>query len=207
MSQLRKGLDLLRSLPEDPCRTQQELDLQIALNQALIATSGYSAPAVAETIVRARALAKQLDRSDYFIPLLGSQWNFHLARAEHKLALSLAKEMEEFGKRKAMRLRDCWEISPTARLLLSRDITAAHAHFEECLRLHDPAHRPLNVVGQYAGALVHLATTLAILGYIDQARTRVDEAVLEFPPAWARAHPRRRVVLGVLDQVGQRFGP
>ena len=31
VAQLRKGLDLLSSLPEDPCRTQQELDLQIAL--------------------------------------------------------------------------------------------------------------------------------------------------------------------------------
>ena len=180
VSQLQKGLDLLRGLPEDPCRIQQELDLQIALNQALIAASGYSAPAVGETLVRARALAKELDRSDYFIPLLGSQWNFHLARAEHKLALSLAKEMEEFGKTQG---------DETARLLgnfsegtgcfFLGDITAAHAQFEECLRLLDPAHRPLNMMGQYAGAVVHLATTLAMLGYIDQARTRVDEAVLE----------------------------
>jgi len=180
VSQLRKGLDLLLSLPEDPCRTQQELDLQIALSQALIATSGYSAPAVAETIVRARALAKQLDRSDYVLPLLGSQWNFHLARAEHKLALSLAKEMEEFGKARG---------DETARLLgnfsdglscfFLGEITAAHARFEQSLGLSDPAHRALNVAGQYAGTLVHLATTLAILGYIDQARSRVAEAVSE----------------------------
>ena len=180
VSQLRKGLDLLLSLPEDPCRTQQELDLQIALSQALIATSGYSAPAVAETIVRARALAKQLDRSDYVLPLLGSQWNFHLARAEHKLALSLAKEMEEFGKARG---------DETARLLgnfsdglscfFLGEITAAHARFEQSLGLSDPAHRALNVAGQYAGTLVHLATTLAILGYVDQARSRVEEAVSE----------------------------
>jgi tetratricopeptide (TPR) repeat protein len=180
VSQLQKGLDVLRSLPEDPCRIQQELDLQLALNQALIAASGYSAPAVGETIVRARALAKELDRSDYFIPLLGSQWNFHLARAEHKLALSLAKEMEQFGKTQG---------DETARLLgnfsdgtgcfFLGEITAAHAQFEECLRLLDPAHRPRNMMGQFAGAVVHLATTLAMLGHIDQARTRVDEAVLE----------------------------
>ena len=135
---------------------------------------------MAETIVRARALAKQLDRSDYVLPLLGSQWNFHLARAEHKLALSLAKEMEEFGKARG---------DETARLLgnfsdglscfFLGEITAAHARFEQSLGLRDPAHRALNVAGQYAGTLVHLATTLAILGYIDQARSRVDEAVSE----------------------------
>jgi class 3 adenylate cyclase/tetratricopeptide (TPR) repeat protein len=180
VSQLRKGLSLLLSLPEDPCRIQQELDLQIALSQALIAASGYSAPAVGETIMRARALATQLDRSDYVIPLLGSQWNFHLARAEHKLALSLAKEMEEFGRARS---------NATARLLGSfsdgvscfflGEITAAHVRFEQCLGLRDPAHRAVNVMGQYAGALVHLGTTLAIMGYIDQARTRVDAAVLE----------------------------
>ena len=180
VSQLRKGLDLLPSLPEDPCRVQQELDLQIALNQALIATSGYSAPAVGETIVRARTLAKQLDRSDYFIPLLGSQWNFHLARAEHKLALSLAKEMEEFGKtRSDETARLLGDFSDGVSCFFLGEITAAHAQLEQALRLRDPAHRALNVVGQYAGTLVHLGSTLAMLGYIDQARSRVDEALAE----------------------------
>jgi class 3 adenylate cyclase/tetratricopeptide (TPR) repeat protein len=180
VSQLQKGLDLLLSLPEDPCRAQQELDLQIALNQALIAASGYSAPAVGETIIRARALAKQLDRSDYFIPLLGSQWNFHLARAEHKLALSIAKEMEEFGKtRSDETARLLGDFSDGVSCFFLGEITAAHSQFEQCHRLRDPAGRALNLAGQYAGAVVHLGTTLAMLGYIDQARSRVEEAVSE----------------------------
>jgi predicted ATPase len=37
----------------------------------------------------------------------------------------------------------------------------------------------VDLQGQYAGALVHLGTTLAILGYIDQAGIRVNEALLE----------------------------
>ena len=71
--------------------------------------------------MRARALAKQLDRSDYVLPLLGSQWNFHLARAEHKLALSLAKEMEEFGKARGDETaRLLGKLLRWAQLLLSR---------------------------------------------------------------------------------------
>ena len=97
VAQLQNGLDLLANLPENPWRAQQELDLLIARGRALMATRGHAAPAVAETIVRARALAEQLDRRDYLVPLLYFQRVFHTARAEHKLALSLAEQMEKLG--------------------------------------------------------------------------------------------------------------
>ena len=43
-TQLEKGLKLLGGLPDGVERQRQELDLQIALGNALIATKGYSAP-------------------------------------------------------------------------------------------------------------------------------------------------------------------
>ena len=43
VAQLRKGLILIESLPEGASRLQQELDLQIALGKAMIATKGYGA--------------------------------------------------------------------------------------------------------------------------------------------------------------------
>ena len=49
-AQLRKGLDALDGLPDGPGRRQQELDLQLALGLALMATKGYSAPEVGETL-------------------------------------------------------------------------------------------------------------------------------------------------------------
>src|SRR5215468_11039457 len=74
-SQLRKGLNLLTILPpDDPSRRQQELDLQIALGPALIATKGSGAPPVGETYARARELAEQLDRPDCLVPLLNGQF-------------------------------------------------------------------------------------------------------------------------------------
>jgi class 3 adenylate cyclase len=97
VTQLQKGLDMLAGLPHGPWRQQQELDLQFAFGRALAATKGYSAPDVGKTIARARALAEEIDRPEYLVPLIGSQFVFHLIRSEHKLALSLAEQIEKIG--------------------------------------------------------------------------------------------------------------
>ena len=136
VAQLRKGLDLLAGLPDGPGRRQQELDLQIALGSALIATKGYSAPEVGETIARARALAEQLDRPDYLLPLIFGQWTFHLVRAEHKLALSLAEQMEKFGKaRNDVSGAIAGSLRKRAQSLLSRGVHCRPRASERCLGL------------------------------------------------------------------------
>ena len=61
VAQLQKGLDLLKSMPDDPARQQQELDLRITLGQALTATKGWGSPLGGETYARAHLLAEQLD--------------------------------------------------------------------------------------------------------------------------------------------------
>jgi hypothetical protein len=94
---LRKGLDVLAGLPDGPWRREQELDLQIALSQALTATRGWSAAEVGETLVRARVLAEQIDRPECLAPLIDGQFTFHCVRSEHKLALSLAEQIEKIG--------------------------------------------------------------------------------------------------------------
>jgi hypothetical protein len=61
VAQFQKGLNLLATMPDSAWRQQQELDLQIAIGPALIATKGYAANDVGETIGRARTVAGQLD--------------------------------------------------------------------------------------------------------------------------------------------------
>ena len=56
------------------------------------------------------------------------------------------------------------------------EFVAARALLEQCHGLGDSVHR---VVGAYATMLAHLAVTLAYLGYIDQARSRLNEALSE----------------------------
>ncbi|MCZ6875936.1 MAG: AAA family ATPase, partial [bacterium] len=53
---LTRGLALLTTQPETPERLQQELDLQVMLGPALIATKGHAAPEVEHSYARAREL-------------------------------------------------------------------------------------------------------------------------------------------------------
>jgi len=183
-AQLQKGLDLLANVPRTPGHARQELELVIALGRTLMATKGYSAPEVAETIFRARALTKQLDRSEYSVPLLYFQRYFHLIRAEHKLALSFAEQIAKVGEVK----------NAQATLLLGRylhgisrfyfgEFIVARNLFERCDGLQEPANRAtytgLTLEDPHAASLAHLGLTLASLGYLDQARARLAEALSE----------------------------
>ena len=183
VAQLRKGLDLLAGLPDSPGRRQQELDLLIALRPALATTKGFSAPDVGEAIARARALAQQIDQPEHLLPLIYSQWASHWVRAEHKLALAIAEQIEEIGEAR----------NDVAAQLLGRcahgigcfyigRFLAARALLERCHDLSDPAHRAAfgrASLDSYVTMLAHLAVTLAYLGYVDQARAQLNEALSE----------------------------
>jgi DNA-binding SARP family transcriptional activator/class 3 adenylate cyclase/tetratricopeptide (TPR) repeat protein len=176
VAQLQNGLNLLANLPQDPQRQRQELDLRIALGQAQMATKGLGAAEVGETFGRARVLAEQLARPDELIAVLNGQWIFHLMRAEHGLALSLAQQTEQIA-----------ETSPAARFLgpynqgvsrfLLGEFVTAHALFERCL-----LNVPEDSVWPAAPAAVthvYLAQSLACLGYIDQAQVQTNQALAE----------------------------
>jgi predicted ATPase len=98
VAQLRKGLAALTAVPEGTLRQQHELELLSALGSALTAAKGWSAADVSETCSRARALAEQLDRAEYLVPLIMVQYTFHLVRAEHRLALPLVEQLKKLGK-------------------------------------------------------------------------------------------------------------
>jgi class 3 adenylate cyclase/predicted ATPase len=183
VAHLRKGLGVLSTLPDGLSRRQQELDLHIALRPALAATKGYSAPDVGETIARARALAEQADRSEYVVSLLYGQWAFHLIRSEHKLALLVAEQLEKVGEARndvAAQLQG--RVANAVTRLLLGEFVAARALLEQCQGLRDPAHRAVGAglsLDPYAAMLQYLAVTLAYLGYIDQARKRLNEGLSE----------------------------
>ncbi len=182
VAQLRKGLDVLAALPDGRWRQQQELDLQIALGSALTATKGWSAAEVDESSLRARALAEQLDRPEYLVPLIIGQWAFHFVRSEHRLALALGEQLEQIGaarKDAAAQLLGRYTRGIT-RLFLG-EFVAARGLLERCMGLADPAYRTVAGLSfdPYVSMLTFLAMTLACLGYVDQARSRMDEALSE----------------------------
>ena len=119
----------------------------------------------------------------YLVRLSFGQWAFHLGRSEHKLALSLAEQIEKIAEARndvSAQLRGR-RANGLTRLHLGEFI-AARALLDQCHGLADPAHRGIGAglaEDPYATMLAYLAVTLAYLGYIDQSRLRLEEALSE----------------------------
>jgi class 3 adenylate cyclase/tetratricopeptide (TPR) repeat protein len=180
VAQLRKGLDVLAVLPDGPWRRQQELDLQTALGSALSATAGWSAAEVGKTLASARALAEQIDRPEYLTPLIVGQWAFHCARAEHRLALPLGQQLEKVGDaRQDIAAQSLGRLHHGISRFFLGELVTARVVLERCEGLDDPGHRIIQEFSfdPCARMLAYLALTLAYLGYLDQARSRMDEAL------------------------------
>ena len=108
-AQLRKGIDLVASLPESTERQQFELDLQVARSTALVAMQS-PASLVAENFLRARQLCDQLVRPSQLAVLLVGQCAYHLGRAELVLACQESTELLDLGKAQndaAVKLAGC----------------------------------------------------------------------------------------------------
>jgi predicted ATPase/class 3 adenylate cyclase len=180
---LRKGLDMLARLPDEPWRGQQELDLLIALGSALSATKGLAADEVGATLGRTRALAERIGRREHLWPLLVNQQVFHFARAELRLFLSLAQQMEKIGEERsdvAAQLQGR-QFRGLACCFLGQFI-AARDLLERCHGLsayRGAASSGLASANLYAVMLAHLATTLVYLGFVAQAQVRLNEALDE----------------------------
>jgi predicted ATPase len=182
VAQLRKGLEVLAGLPDGPWSQQRELDLQIALGVALSATVGWSTAETEKIHDRVRRLAEKLDRPEHLVPLIWGQFAFHFVRSEHRLALAIGERLEQIGE-----VRNDAAVTFMGRYVLGvvrvelGEFVAARAALQGCVGLADPAHLAMavNSFDPYPPMLMWLAVTLASLGYIDQARSLRDEALLE----------------------------
>ncbi|UPK38194.1 AAA family ATPase [Bradyrhizobium sp. 186] len=184
IAQLSKGLELLASLPNGAEQHRQEVELQVALGEALIARHGYSAPATGRAYARARELSRVAGDDKRMLLIGYGQLAFHLIRSELGMARVNAEEMLAL----ARRLNDpgslamghhmvgmvgffCGEVS-TARPHLERAVALSH-DAEECASVF------LSPRFNRASALSWLSLVLFILGYPDQALVRSSEAVAE----------------------------
>jgi predicted ATPase len=187
---LSKGLDLVASLPEDTERQQHELDLRSSLIVTLMQTQGYAAPAVAETLARARQLCEQLNQPPQCANVLYVQCGYRILRGELRLACQNAKEHLELGEGRndpVVKSTACF--NSAVAWFYRGDFAAARAYAERVLELYDTAHSSLYATispqDPQPGALILLSFLLSCLGHIDQARLRRDEALLK---ARQRAH-------------------
>ncbi|MBV8507603.1 MAG: hypothetical protein JOZ11_17585 [Alphaproteobacteria bacterium] len=154
--------------------------MQVALGSALTATKGFSAAEMVEPLARARALAEQLDRPEYLVPLLHNQAGLHLARGEYRRAMPLCQQLEQLGKARndvTAQILGC-RYQGIARFWLG-ELAAARAVLERGVGLVGPAYHPIETVSvdPYPQMLGYLGVILVLQGHLDQARSRRNEAV------------------------------
>jgi class 3 adenylate cyclase/tetratricopeptide (TPR) repeat protein len=189
----RKGLAALAGLPDHDARAEQELNLRLTLTPALIYTKGFAAVEVGENLTLTRTLCDQLDRPLDFMRLSVSQWAYHLTRAELNIALTLAEEIENIGgaQKDAGLQSEARYPTATTHFVLG-EFTSVQAVLAPCFSRAEPE-GPSETSAASTSFAPHvamtLATALAYLGYVDQARSRSKDALTAL-----RRHGRAQIV-------------
>jgi class 3 adenylate cyclase/predicted ATPase len=93
ITHLGNGLQMLRTLPDTTERAQQELPLQIAMGSVLVATQGYTTPAVKSVYTRARELCQQVRDTPQLFSVLNGLRRFYYLRTEFTTARELAEQL------------------------------------------------------------------------------------------------------------------
>ena len=177
-----RGLQLLESLPIEPDRQKQELNLQLLLGSAHTSTHGFAAPKVEQAYQLARELAAQIGETPAVFPALHGLARFYLVRRELPTALAIGEQCL----RVAQTSDDAADLLAThvtlAAILFARgEFAAALAHAQRAIDIYDPEKhsRQALVYGMDSSiaATAYAGTCLWYLGYPDQAKRYGLEAV------------------------------
>jgi class 3 adenylate cyclase/predicted ATPase len=182
ISHFTTGIELLKTLPETPERTQHALTLYIGLGTALLMTKGQAAPEVEHAYTQARALCQQVAETPQLAQVLHGLWRFYIARSQ----LHTARELGEILLRLAQRTHDLAlffiaHYANGATSLWLGVLPAARQYLEEGIARSTPDQRRALVfrMGQDPSHLcrAYAAIALWLLGYPEQALARLHDAL------------------------------
>ncbi|MGE0827244.1 MAG: hypothetical protein AB7G75_29965 [Candidatus Binatia bacterium] len=182
ITHLTAALDVLVTQPETRERAAQELTLHLAMGPALMSTLGFAAPAVEQHYTRARALSAQLNDASQRVAVLCGLYLFHLVRGELRTAQAVAEECLQLA-----------EQTHEAELLLEAhalvgdifywrgEFVRARVANEQSRAFYHSQNQALpslhNGLDPRVLSLGNAARALWYLGYPEQSRTRIDEAL------------------------------
>jgi serine/threonine protein kinase/TolB-like protein/Tfp pilus assembly protein PilF len=178
----RRGLELLKSLPDTTARTRQELALQVTLSVPLGACRGLASQESKDLFTRARELAQQLDGPPELLTIMYGQWRSYLIGGDNNTALKLGEEFLALACAKAPAAMIRAHQIMASVLKYRGEFSAACAHTKELLAIwnsqpHDgeavvhAAENPA-MIGLFIGAW-----SLWNLGYPEQALRQSREAL------------------------------
>jgi DNA-binding winged helix-turn-helix (wHTH) protein/predicted ATPase len=193
ITHLTTGLALLATLPETAARAQQELDLQIALGPALIATKGQAALEVEQTYARARLLCAQVSDAPQVFSILRGLCVFYRNRGALRTARELGDQLVRLAQCDATLIHGLeahMHLGLTCAFMGEHG--AARMHLEQgsaltAPRVHPGRTRGGHIIVPEVGCLVYAAPTLWCLGYPAQALER-SQAALALATTLAHQH-------------------
>jgi class 3 adenylate cyclase/predicted ATPase len=181
VTHFERSLELLPQLPETPKRHERELEMQMALGPALVATRGYADPGVGQAYERAWELCQGLEDEARLPLVLRGRQVFHLLHGELNKAQEFARQFLDLAEQQqdaALLVGSYHALGQT--LFHLGDLIAARRTVEQGVALFDPEqHRLSNWPGGQPGeqCYLHDAFLLWMLGYPDQAVRRSEEAL------------------------------
>jgi len=194
----RRGLEVLKSVPDTGQRTQQEIKLRMILSVSLMATKGFASAEVKEVLTRGHELFWSQGPSPELFHML---WSLHLYY-QYSGDLQSSLELSEQFLQLAESLKEGALIMEAHRargatLVIMGRCAEALKHLSEAMSLYDTHrnHYQSLFIGRDCKVICgcFAASALWALGYCDQALQKMDGAL-----AHAReiGHPQTLVVAG-----------
>ena len=135
---LTTGLEVLKTLPDTPARTQHELDLLLTLGPAVDFAKGASSPEYEHVYVQAHALCQRLGDTPHLFSVLTGLRQLYNARGEYQTA----RQYGEHALALAQRLQDS-ALLRAAHYMLGvvldnlGEVAPSYAHFAQGMTLAD----------------------------------------------------------------------
>jgi len=184
ITQLERGLRLLRAQPVSASRTQQELRLYIALGDINAEYRGFSATECGDAYIKALGLCRELGDVPEIFSVLSRVGSFQITRA-------MFPECRAAGEECLSRAAGQTSKPPFVmghRILggtsfLTGEFTDARRHLEQALAFYGEDETPyrdaqiLYVQDQKSTVLCYLALTLSIMGYLDSGLRAAQESL------------------------------
>jgi len=196
-AQLHRGLALIGQMPDQSARRRDEIELQIALGNVLMAAEGYSSAGTDTAFRRARELCLDAGETTQLIRVLWGQFTGHFAGGRQRASLAVAEELLALSERLGDAAgRQIGHASAGASLLHLGSFAAARAQFEQALPVDGATQREWAFRFGQSGRVVALSyqsLDLLLLGFAEQARQLAAQSVeeaerLSHPPSLCFAH-------------------
>jgi class 3 adenylate cyclase/predicted ATPase len=188
---LHRGLSVVQANSRMQGADEMELELRVALGNALIAAKGYGVQEVEENYNRALELGQQLDDEEKTFAATRGLWVCHFIRADLTRAHDLSVELLKFAKRERLNekarpaqqtgyLIEAHRAIAMTMLYRGRFVASQH-HLHRCINLYSPdLHGDLmERHGTDPGvvSLSYLGYLLWFLGRPDAARQHCEQAI------------------------------